>query len=1336
MGLQLANFIRGRLAAAVTTSSTTLTLTAASFPTLAAGDYCFAVLQSAINRSVCEIIKVTAVSGTSITVVRALEGTTARAFAVGDFCELRITAAQLQAYENHINTATLHAPAFVAEDYNKYLTPSASGLVWQKLTPALVGSLALTGGALTGALTSNSSITATSFVGPLSGNATTASTLQTARIITIGPTGKSFSGAANISWTAAEMAVVSLTGTETISGIKTFTGANTYSGVSKFSNEIQAYRTAYTDPDSGVTRAIKIGDRGMAVLGGIKTDSLAASGNVTASSFTGPLTGDVTGAVTGNASTATTLQTARTLTLGLTGKAFDGSANVSWTLAEIGALPLTGGTVTGTVTATAFAGPLTGAVTGNATTATTLQTARTLTLGLTGKTFNGSANVAWTLAEIGALPLTGGTVTGNITAPTFIGALTGNASTATTLQTSRTFSVSGDATGSAAFNGSANAAIALTLAASGVSAGTYRSVTVDAKGRVTAGTNPTTLSGYGITDAAPNGYGLGTNSATVRGDINVFRGNGWREYNVDAGDTNGPQSYGNVLDIGHWSNAASSTGWGAQLFIATGGQVYVRTNANNGSFAGSGWNTIYSSAYKPTAADVGAVAVTGGTITGQLNVSGGLAVTGNEKLQGNLQVGNVPGAGYAWGSTVIASQDYFVEVKGSGSLTGSTGYVFHNPNVSTAAITYKNTADDVGYFNFSSDDTSWDVRINNEVVPTVSRSNQFSSEQRFANGTYYDPDYRVEHAIKVGAGGIAVNGASVFNGPTRFTSGTFTGAVGFTASLFGDGKRVLDTGDGWLRINGGNEFTAGIFCGNGILRTDGNFQVGGNGSALNVTATGDMSLAGGFTLGGNITFTDSGTTKRGVFGTVGSNDFWFIGGGATASNAGYMEIATGDDGQQAGAAEPIYVSQYGPGDPLTGKLYRRAALLDANGNTSFPGTVTAPTITVSGNIQASTISATTFTGYLNGGASYTKSSGDVTAETGSNTPTLGGGLTMQTAYNNGYPETYGNVLTMYGAGATQLMLGWSATSNSSVGNHAGVYVRSQRDCCGALWSDWARVYTTAYKPSANDVGAMADGGTYGTVILNNWIRTTGSTGWYNNTYGGGITMEDGTWVRVYGGKSFYVQNANENAVTTEGGYRSAGNGFWHDNQSAHVWALRTGWPGQPSKDAFWGGVVSGNGDGATSTTANVKMLSWYGIGFGPSIEGQTIPQFENAVYINVRTGDLTARGLIYANGNGNFNDVYIRSDRRLKTNIEPLRDATAKLRKLVGCLFDKKNTIAATETTRDVGLIAQDVQAVQPEATREVEETGMLTIAPMGIIALLVEGFKELDARISALEAR
>jgi Chaperone of endosialidase len=56
-----------------------------------------------------------------------------------------------------------------------------------------------------------------------------------------------------------------------------------------------------------------------------------------------------------------------------------------------------------------------GALSGNATTASTWATARTLTIGNTGKAVNGSANVSWSLAEIGALPLTGGTLTGGLT---------------------------------------------------------------------------------------------------------------------------------------------------------------------------------------------------------------------------------------------------------------------------------------------------------------------------------------------------------------------------------------------------------------------------------------------------------------------------------------------------------------------------------------------------------------------------------------------------------------------------------------------------------------------------------------------------------------------------------------------------------------------------------------------------------------------------------------------------------------------------------------------------------------------------------------------------------
>ena len=64
------------------------------------------------------------------------------------------------------------------------------------------------------------------------------------------------------------------------------------------------------------------------------------------------------------------------------------------------------------------------------------------------------------------------TFTGTVTAPTFVGALSGNASTATTLANARTIA-------GVNFNGSANIAIPFANLAS----------------------KPTTLSGYGITDA-------------------------------------------------------------------------------------------------------------------------------------------------------------------------------------------------------------------------------------------------------------------------------------------------------------------------------------------------------------------------------------------------------------------------------------------------------------------------------------------------------------------------------------------------------------------------------------------------------------------------------------------------------------------------------------------------------------------------------------------------------------------------------------------------------------------------------------------------------------------
>lgn len=144
----------------------------------------------------------------------------------------------------------------------------------------------------------------------------------------------------------------------------------------------------------------------------------------------------------------------------------------------------------GTVVAPKF----TGTLNGNASTATKLATPRTLSL--SGKaagsaTFDGSANVSINVTSVNAdtatkatrdsagnvitdtyLKKAGDTATDDLTAPNFVGNLTGNADTATRaaaadnadkLATARTISLTGNASGSANFDGSGDISISTTV---------------------------------------------------------------------------------------------------------------------------------------------------------------------------------------------------------------------------------------------------------------------------------------------------------------------------------------------------------------------------------------------------------------------------------------------------------------------------------------------------------------------------------------------------------------------------------------------------------------------------------------------------------------------------------------------------------------------------------------------------------------------------------------------------------------------------------------------------------------------------------------------------------
>ena len=112
------------------------------------------------------------------------------------------------------------------------------------------------------------------------------------------------------------------------------------------------------------------------------------------------------------------------------------------------------------------------------------------------------------------------------------------------------------------------------------------------------------------------------------------------------------------------------------------------------------------------------------------------------------------------------------------------------------------------------------------------------------------------------------------------------------------------------------------------------------------------------------------------------------------------------------------------------------------------------------------------------------------------------GLNLFQVYNNGYPIPYGNVLQIGGAGAGQLLVGWSGADGSHVDN----YVRSKRDNDSGAWSPWAKLLTdvnyNAYAPSLTGTGAS---GTWG-------ISVTGNSGGFTGALAGDVSGTQGATV--------------------------------------------------------------------------------------------------------------------------------------------------------------------------------------------------------------------------------
>jgi len=144
-------------------------------------------------------------------------------------------------------------------------------------------------------------------------------------------------------------------------------------------------------------------------------------------------------------------------------------------------------------------------------------------------------------------------------------------------------------------------------------------------------------------------------------------------------------------------------------------------------------------------------------------------------------------------------------------------------------------------------------------------------------------------------------------------------------------------------------------------------------------------------------------------------------------------------------------------------------------------------------------------------------------------------------------------------------------------------------------------------------------------------------------------------------------------------------------------------------------------------------------------------QFNSDVYftndVNLDS-DLDVTGVLNVTGEGRFSaDViaYYSSDRRFKDNIFTIESPIDKIKKISGVEFDWNEKGPAwtrsiefgntSGSLHDIGVVAQEIQEILPEAVRT-REDGYLAVDYEKIIPLLIEGIKEQQNTIENLQSR
>lgn len=478
---------------------------------------------------------------------------------------------------------------------------------------------------------------------------------------------------------------------------------------------------------------------------------------------------------------------------------------------------------------------------------------------------------------------------------------------------------------------------------------------------------------------------------------------------------------------------------------------------------------------------------------------------------------------------------------------------------------------------------------------------------------------------------------------------------------------------------------------------------------------------------------------RSLIGFTYSNNAPFNGGFIDVSIR-YYGFYLGTDYRTDG---PLYYRKHGnPGDGGMGAWQQLARITDNVASATrlqTPRTIWGQSFDGTGNISGWLSGATTIecsTGVRCRNICIETESDGTAGSRGSEINCFTSPLYLQHATTNNIVMCYGGGNVVIGMiapdyrlhvngdiGANGLIYSISNGITSSFGAENSSYCHIRTNAPAFWFSSELRINGSILPYDGNHWIGTADS-PWGYVFSNGWFRSLGDTGWYNQTYDGGIYMTDSSYVRVYKGKRFYTSSSYYDAISTEGGFTcyanrsySWGNGFGTINQSI------------PNDSGQTPLIVAYRSGSSGATNGSNRLFSVECLNSGMEVDllfgGDIQFLFSNS-------GNFLANGGI---------TMYYSSDRNLKVNIRPVTNASERLMS-IGGVYDfeyidsevERNSIYAGTHT---GLIYQNVKGgvMDCMAYEREDGKGALNYIDPSFISLLAAVEIEHEGRIQVLES-